>query len=235
MREKDEERGRPGPHIAEATLNDYVDGELDDGARAAVREHLAGCPTCAADVAWIGRVRGDVRALPRAIEPPPGVREGIRARLNARSAPRWSRRSLLVAAVALVALTASVTRWAVLRSNGAAEQAGPAAAAGNATSRVAGVSEGRLGAQSFVDLRGTEDRYRAAIGELERAVLRQPGRLSPTTLRILRQNLEVIDGAIAESRAALVRDPGDAGLGRMVLFAYDQKLELLRRARDGSS
>ncbi|HUP19296.1 MAG TPA: hypothetical protein VM778_05005, partial [Gemmatimonadota bacterium] len=55
-------------------------------------------------------------------------------------------------------------------------------------------------------------------------------RLAPETMAIVRRNLEVIDAAIAELRAALERDPGNGELTRMLLATYQRKIELLEQA-----
>ena len=54
-------------------------------------------------------------------------------------------------------------------------------------------------------------------------------------MAILERNLRVIDSALAESRAALKSDPANRSLGRLVLSAYEQKLELLKRATSFAS
>jgi hypothetical protein len=54
------------------------------------------------------------------------------------------------------------------------------------------------------------------------------GELDPATVRALRRNLEVIDRAIAESRAALARDPRNADLERRLGNALGRMAALLR-------
>ena len=80
-----------------------------------------------------------------------------------------------------------------------------------------------------------ERRYAAEIGQLQRQLAEQRERLSPATVAILERNLRVIDSALAESRAALKSDPANRSLGRLVLSAYEQKLELLKRATSFAS
>jgi hypothetical protein len=52
--------------------------------------------------------------------------------------------------------------------------------------------------------------------------------LDPATISVLEKNLKLIDAAIAESRAALARDPASAFLMDRLTHAYDNKLQLLR-------
>ena len=79
--------------------------------------------------------------------------------------------------------------------------------------------------------------FRAGAGGFEGAVegLRTTfeshrDRLSPETVKIIEQNLAIIDKAIAESRAALEKDPNDPDLPLLLSGVYRQKLELLQHA-----
>ena len=78
---------------------------------------------------------------------------------------------------------------------------------------------------------GLEDpRYSAAVAELERALEAGQGRLDPRTLRVVEQNLRVIDGAIDEARRAVVADPGNMWLRSHLASTMKRKVELLRSA-----
>ncbi|HET9986527.1 MAG TPA: zf-HC2 domain-containing protein [Longimicrobiales bacterium] len=244
-------------HIAEAALNDYVDGVLSAEARAGVERHLAECDACASSAAALFRLVARLGALPRSVPPREDLRPAIRARIGAVSAAveaaagvpaeaaarpgatpgdgarrlRLRRRfALAAAAVLLVASTATVTRWLVLR-----EGRGATGAVGASAVASTGATEAEASDVALAAFHRDESRYTAAIAELEGALRRERTRLSPETLGILRRNLEVIDRALAESRAALARDPANAELGRMILSTYSQKLELLRRARESTS
>jgi len=52
--------------------------------------------------------------------------------------------------------------------------------------------------------------------------------LDPVTIGVLQKNLKLIDAAIAESKAALAKDPASAFLMDRLTHAYDTKLQLLR-------
>jgi hypothetical protein len=47
---------------------------------------------------------------------------------------------------------------------------------------------------------------------------------------IIERNLQIIDAAIAQSRAALARDPASQMLDQQLTHALDKKVELLRTA-----
>lgn len=55
-------------------------------------------------------------------------------------------------------------------------------------------------------------------------------RLAPATVETLERNLRIIDGAIAESRAALEADPGDPDLRLLLRASHEQKVALLEQA-----
>ena len=55
-------------------------------------------------------------------------------------------------------------------------------------------------------------------------------RLAPETIETLERNLRIIDGAIAESRAALEADPGDPDLRLLLQASHQQKVALLEQA-----
>jgi hypothetical protein len=46
----------------------------------------------------------------------------------------------------------------------------------------------------------------------------------------IERNLRIIDIALEETRQALAKDPGNPALGQMVVAAWRQKVDLLRRA-----
>ncbi|MGH2569626.1 MAG: hypothetical protein ACRDGR_00280, partial [bacterium] len=54
--------------------------------------------------------------------------------------------------------------------------------------------------------------------------------LDPATVELIRRNLEIIETAIAEIRAALADDPGNPGLNRLLIAEYQRRGVVLRRA-----
>jgi anti-sigma factor RsiW len=244
-------------HIPEDQLNDYADGSLPATERAAVDAHLAACGACRAEVAGHRRLLARLHALPRSIEPPPELRPAVLQSVRAQTPPpRSSVRSLwalryplAAAAVLLVVATAVVTRWAVRQRPPVGALAAPsmppasaAPPAGIAPSALAPAAAPALDSPVAparhalpVAFRRDEARFAGEIRDLQRQVAEERSRLSPGTVAILERNLRVIDRAIAESRAALARDPADSELGRLILSAYEQKVQLLRRATSFSS
>ena len=74
--------------------------------------------------------------------------------------------------------------------------------------------------------------YDREIAGMRALVTERRKDLDPTTVRVLERNLEIIDQAIAESRAALVQDPASGLLAEQLTRAMKRKLELLRSAAD---
>jgi hypothetical protein len=76
------------------------------------------------------------------------------------------------------------------------------------------------------------DATAAAIAELERTLAASRARLDPETIRVIEQNLSVIDAAIAEVRSALNADPGNAYLNLHLAETMQRKLQLLQEVEN---
>ena len=87
-------------------------------------------------------------------------------------------------------------------------------------------------ANRAVPLNAVEQRYRAAASELETLLAAQRDSLTPETIRLVEDNLRVIDAALGEARAALREDPANPALTDLVRSAYEKKIDLLRHATE---
>ena len=193
------------PHM-EVRLNECADGTLADRDRAGVEAHLAECAGCRAAVAQLRDLVAGARTLPRSVEPGRDLWSGIATRIakgETGSGTRWIRVALAAAAVIVIALGL----YRLLPTSTDLDRPAPGWVAVDA------------------------DFDRATV-ELTRILAIQRDRLSPETVALLERNLQVIDRAIAESRAALARDSGAANteLRELVAAAARQKVELLRWA-----
>ena len=74
------------------------------------------------------------------------------------------------------------------------------------------------------------DTYDREIAKLRVVLQQRRGDLDTSTVRVVTQSLKVIDQAIAQSKAALAKDPASGFLNKQLNNALDQKLELLRTA-----
>jgi anti-sigma factor RsiW len=72
--------------------------------------------------------------------------------------------------------------------------------------------------------------YGKEIEMLQRVVSERKTQLDSSTVAIIEKNLRIIDAAIAQSRAALAKDPASMLLSAQLTHALDKKVELLRTA-----
>jgi len=192
----------------EARADAYVAGRLSARDAAAFEAHLDRCAACAAALERAAESPPGLASLPRSIEPDEDLWPAIHGRLAAArvrpgriAVPRWG---LAAAAVLLIAFSSGVT--AVLLR--------PAPRAASAT----------------LDVSALEAQYAEVSEDLSGALEQARSRLEPATMATIERNLKIIDAALDETRRALARDPGNPALGQMVVAAWRQKVDLLRRA-----
>jgi len=208
-------------------LSDYLDGELSDAERRALERHLGACPACIAALTGLLQVVERARALP---DRPPAAElwSGVAARIAEAPSPaerravparRWAFSLPQLAAAALaVAFASGGGAWLLARYTTAPAAPVPAAPA-PALAAPAVLPAGLAGA-----------RYDAAVADLERVLAEDRGRLDSTTVRVIEQNLAVIDRAIADARRALAADPGNPYLSTYLAHTMRRKIDLLRQA-----
>jgi hypothetical protein len=117
----------------------------------------------------------------------------------------------------------------------------PAPSPKNATNRGATTSlaTDSVPAQSAADylasgganvMRQTQPIYDREIEKLRHIVKTRRTQLDPKTITVLEQSIAVIDSAIAQSRAALQKDPASGYLAKELNTSLEKKVELLRTA-----
>ena len=214
-------------------LSAYLDGELSPSERARVDDHVSTCAPCRT-------VLDDLKAIVVTApyyegEAPKrdlwaGIKAGISAekeiplagRRSAVDGRRYSLAQLVAAAVILAALVGGGVYTAVRpstadsRPSTVAQNPSPEPAAVNVVS-----SSARAG-----------EVYDAAIGDLERVLAEGKAELDPKTLRVIEDNLRIIDRAISEARSAIAADPANAYLRSQVAANMRRKLGILRQATD---
>ncbi|MDB4886594.1 MAG: hypothetical protein JWN79_2032, partial [Gemmatimonadetes bacterium] len=79
-------------------------------------------------------------------------------------------------------------------------------------------------------LHEVEPVYDREIAKLRGIVRERRAQLDPRTIAVLEQSVAVIDSAIAQSRAALARDPASGFLATQLNHSLEKKVELLRTA-----
>jgi anti-sigma factor RsiW len=206
-------------------LSAYVDGALTGEALAAAEAHLAGCAACRDAVQGLRQVVGLARALddrPPSRDLWPGIAERITAARGAAVVALKPRRrfvfsipQLAAAGVVLSLFSAGIAGTAV---HLAARHGEPATAA---ATPAAGLPQ---------HVAATAGPYDAAIDDLEGILAARRADLDSSTVRAVEASLRVIDRAIAQARAALLRDPNNPYLNGHLRSTLDRKLDLLRRA-----
>ncbi|HET9438983.1 MAG TPA: zf-HC2 domain-containing protein [Longimicrobiales bacterium] len=203
-------------HLTEIQINDFADGSLTADELRLAQQHVQACSECRAEVDALRALVLNVNSLPRSIEPARDLRPQIWTQVDRRSLWSW-RYQLAAAAVVLIAISSIVTATIV----GGRE---------NEPVDVAGIDQ-----TVAVDLVGLERQYSTEVEDLQRVLRRNREQLAPETVRIVEENLAIIDAAIREARAALEQDPQSAMLGELLRSAYQRKLDLLKQAARSSA
>jgi Putative zinc-finger len=201
-------------------LSEYLDGDLAEPGNAALEAHLTTCAACSETLAGLRRIV--VRA--RSLEDRPPARDlwsGVAARIGAGPGRRrltFSVPQLLAAGIAL----------AVLSGGGAwllhPDPAGVAGVQLNPAppGTVPVATTGTTGAAA--------PSYDSAVDDLERILAEGRGRLDSTTVRVLEQNLALIDRAIAQAQRAVAADSANVYLNTHLAETMRRKIDLLRQA-----
>ncbi len=211
-------------------LSEYIDGSLAADERVTLEAHLATCAACRTTLDELRQVVARAAAL---VDRPPATDlwPGIAARIGShRVAVLAERRGLaarrfsftvsqLLAAGVALALLSGAAAVMMLRS---ARPDQPSQFAQDSTASdvtVRQVNWGRIDAE-----------YDAKVAQLRRALEQGRTVLDTSTVRILEENLAVIDRAIDQARRALAADPNSVYLNHHLAETMRRKLELLRRA-----
>jgi anti-sigma factor RsiW len=213
-------------------IQELIDGTLGAIRRSELEQHLAECEECRAIKADLERVRAAAAALPR-LAPPDGAWLQIAGRLRQEgriratapaAAPRRVSYAWLGIAAALV-LAAGVSVMMLLRTTPAGTPA-PAAKSTTAPAGNAAGTESVEAAQNAVDSAQAE--YEKAIGNLQKVAQEHMSALDPQTATVIEKNLGIIDGAIAENRAAVKAEPASVAARETLFETLRQKVSLLQ-------
>jgi hypothetical protein len=203
----------------------FADGDLDPAERATVQAHLDACAACRGVLRDLEQLRSTARHL-GGLTPPPHVWMEIAGRIRldapppAAAEPRASRTALWQW-TALAAVLLLVTLGVYLVRRIPASPSVPGAAAGNAPA---------IGSVQTLaeELDQALAHYDRAIAELEAMAQDTDSSVDPAVAATIRRNLTAIDGAIAESRAALAANPQSASARDSLVDALMQKVNVLQ-------
>jgi hypothetical protein len=210
-------------------IGELVEGTLDPAGRRALERHLEECTDCGGLVADLQSIRMAATTLVRH-EPPPrvwtAIAEGIGAdvaghRAQGRSLvghSRWRPGSMRPAWLAAAAALLVATTAAILSLT--TPEAVPRDDDGGGADVLRSLQ---------ADLQHAEAHYQKAIDGLEAIARTDTGELDPQVAAVLQKNLQVIDQAIGESRAALRVQPASAPAQDSLFDAMRSKVTLLQQ------
>jgi len=207
-------------------LSEYLDDELPDQDRMALEVHLESCNDCSVILADLKRVVDRARSIDPQY-PRQDLWPDIARRIGATPARvrpvrrQWSFSLPQLAAAAAVLMTLSGGAVWVMRPQGTVSPTGSVA-----TAPISPV----VTPASVVASRNAAQSYAAAVADLERVLAGNRGQLDSTTIRVIEQNLAVIDRAIAQAQSALSADPANLYLNTHLAETMRRKLDLLRQA-----
>lgn len=228
---------------ARERLQDQIDGTLDPASLRLLERHVQACASCrgfSEDLAAIA----DAAASLDAVEPPEHVWLQLAGRWRhehgttgtlpfSRPSTRRYTRFHVLAAAAMLAVAAGGS-WVAWRATGGDTGAAPHLAAGLLLERTAvPASTGNAAPDVLVesaraDLEAAEQLYARAIEGLERAASAQKTSLAPEVASVIDKNLEVLDQAIVQSRAAVQAQPASPEARDSLFEALRKKVALLQ-------
>jgi len=216
--------------------------------------HRAACAECMAAWAELEAISAEARALPQ-LTPSRDLWAGIEARLGERSdvrpdvgangpsaAPspalsraerRWFTRSSVrtAAAAALLVMATSAVTWRVATDvDGAARVDVAAAPSDSETAIREALTDAPDGAARYTQASYETDfaAMDLEISTMQTLLDERRAELDTNTVAVLERSIALIDRAIAESRAALMKDPASQFLAAQLARSYTTKLTLLR-------
>jgi anti-sigma factor RsiW len=219
-------------------LSEYLDGQLPDQEQRLMAAHVAACTECARTLDELRAVTLQAQALTPAapsadlwrgiadrIASPEGARPVV-GQFGARRRFSFTWVELLAASVLLML----VSGWAALRlTNRTATEIRSA----DIQVRPDGDRGGNQALAALPDVMPAtldDTEYDAAVADLQQALQSGRGQLDPATVKVVEDNLAIIDQAVDEARRALAQEPANPDLNGYLLETRRRKLDLLRHA-----
>lgn len=224
------------------SIQELIDGTIGAIRRAELERHLEDCAECRSFLADMKKIRGAAESLD-ALQPPDGVWLQIAGRLRqegrvqAPPAPVPSRapRYAMLAIAASLVLAVGIAIGLLVTQYRTPSTPAPQATTASTPATPANANEAVDVASVEAEFRLAEQHYQNAIAKLEQAARldqaasgRGDNALDPGTAAMLQKNLQVIDQAIAESRAALRSEPLSASARDSLFDALKRKVALLQ-------
>jgi anti-sigma factor RsiW len=215
-------------------IQELVDGTLGPIRRSELQFHLDQCEGCRSLVQDLERIRDLAGSLERPA-PPDRVwlqvagrlRQEGRLRTPAATLGRTRASYTILAVAAALVLAVGASLVVLLPTVRGSRQPAVRAATGQpaqGNASTAGLVQGDIESE----FRLAEQHYQAAIAKLEEAANSDQSSIDPQTAAMLHRNLQVIDQAIAESRAAFRGEPSSAPARESLFGALKRKVSLLQ-------
>ena len=217
-------------------LSGYLDHDLPRSEADAVQRHLEACADCRDVLAGLSNVKTRATSL---VDPPAptDLWAGIASRIGTAGSSSavpvrravvyelpyrkqgWSGAQWLAVAATFAVITCG-TLWLVQ------DRLFPALrpAAGGVPAGV--VSHGTEATAADFNT----SRIEGEIGQLQQALDRGRGKLDPKTVKVLEENLRIIQHATEDARQALEQDPANHDLQDYLAGSVQRKLDMVRRA-----
>lgn len=226
-------------------IQDLADGTLGPVRRAELQTHLDTCDACRALAEDLQKIRAAAPSL--AARPPDHIWLQVASRLRqegrvVETRPAVGRSGALLAIAATLLLAVGGSLYLLMPGDEP-----PAQSAASAPSAAQSPSGGNAAAgdpvQSIADdLAQAEKHYQSAIAKLEEATKADDDAIDAETAAVLAKNLQVIDQAIAESRAAVQAEPQSVparnhlfGALRQKVLVLQETVALMNEMRKGNS
>lgn len=211
-------------------LDDYVDGTLPQHARTEFDSLLASSSPLREQLQLAQQLRDATGTLPRSITPARDLWSAIASHIEsskvvshrfepepaaARTHSPWQRWGLLAAAaMVLIGVSSGITAYLIR------EPATPTPAAPSS-------DQPHFSAVVWEQFRDAEQKYQQVTDELLAAMEQRRDELDPETIRVVEDNMRLIDRAIAESRTALEKDPSNGHLANKLSDIYRKRVDFL--------
>jgi len=211
------------------SIHEAVDGTLGSIRRTELEMHLADCADCRALLKDLERIHDAAAALP-SLDPPDRVWLQIAGRLrqegrihDAAPAPSSHRPYVWLGLAAALVLAAAGSLLLISR-----QPAAPPAQVAATPPPPAGNTAPRKSVESVVsEVESAQQGFENAIAELEKVKKANQSALDPGTSAVVDKNLEIINQAIAENRAAVKAEPASVAARTTLFEALRQKVSLL--------
>ena len=220
-------------------LSAYLDHDLPRAQVETLEAHLETCASCRDVLAELAAVKSRAASLVD-LPPPDDLWAGIASRIGSAGptgevprpvvlelpprARHWGASQWLAAAAVFVLVALGAVWFAPGGLGGRVSRQGLALRDGTTLSPSTGTD---ATAASF-----DADRIEGEIHELQAALDRGRGRLSPETVQVLEDNLLIIHKALADARTALQQDPANRELQDYFAGTVQRKLDMVRRAAE---